>query len=1494
MLSFSYEFPKKVPGGSYMRRNRKSSTNAVIALFLCITMIFTICLNGRALAYITGSGQTRIISQIETEIGKGVILNSWQAQNADGTPKTGRTITFNPLTSDAQLVVSAGSSTSSRKTLTALSKEFEKKGLAVIGGVNGDFYNLTTGVPIGVVVEDGRLISSNNPGWFGIGFKADGSSVIGTPDINIKGIVNGKEFSVARFNKAQSDVGAFLFSRDFGANTGSTVPSLEIIMNLTMGQAAIGKMVIATVSEIRTNATATPIGENQLVLSVRNDKPGYTDMTQIKVGDEIGFQFNDPSGKWTDVQQVVGGDKILIQNGTITSGLATKDYNPTSAIGVKANGEIVLYQVDGRITASQGASSQEIAQFLYDLGCVHALKLDGGGSSSMISRTPGYASPKIINTPSDGSERANANGILLISKQSMAIRNGSAQASTEATKIHIYPGTAYALPKGTIQLTALATDDYYLPAALPQNMIWGTDAGTIDANGLLTVTAAPGTYQIMAGGGYAFGTAQLTVLSTVTSLKPSKSTISVTPGSSIDLSVEAYYQGTKVTAPDNVFTWAVEGNIGSITQEGVFTAAQAASGKGRIVVSYGSAVAYVDVVFADTPGVIEDFENGSSWSFSTVRAKSGNVSVVEDSKLAKSGTKLLKIDYDFTLDNGVENGTAGLYAFRIDPNTKAQAPITLEKNPTAIGMWVYGDGGKTWLRAKVKDASGQSFDVDFVKEYRPDTQSGGIDFTGWKYLEAAIPAGKQGPFTLETPIRIMCSRDELRTKGTLYIDRISAVYGVGTQDTQAPSAQIQSPKDQAVFKAMPVPLNIQLSDQAGGSGINTQSIQVLMDGVAITNYALSINGGVTLTGELGVGGTLGDGLHQLTVKYADMAGNTSTSSVFFTVDTGAPQLIAESSPTFYTGGSFTTTLSIKNPKNLKKIYVSFDYDPTSLELVDADTKTSGKQIALEAWVKKGKIINHRVDEQNGKILIEIDNLTSLSSAALAKVGTMTFKAKSTAKDTTQVSLGFGAMLVANNKSSLRFILPSMTATKDFGLSLKASGTSVGETTSFTVTDRAGNPVEGAGIYLDSGSSPIATTDKSGKASTQVLTQAPVGTNLKVSADKGGLSSKTLALTISEKMSGLSPQNLSLSLTANPGSMSINYLTPVAQEGTLVQYMEKKSFSGTFNGALVATGTSTETQIVNLTEKVPMRVHSVTMKDLKPGTTYVYRLANSSGQYSTVYEFTTPNYDSSYSFAFITDPQATNAASYQVFGDVLSRAVEKAVDPAFILLGGDLADRGGNKSQWDLFFGAGARILSGIPVMAAPGNHEYYDDEALTNFTSYFSLPNNGPEGLGETSYSFQTKDALIFVLNTQKNMAKQLEWLEETCKTSDKKWKIVMMHRGIYSGFYDEADLRKLAQPVFDRVKIDLVLNGHDHTYIRTTMRDGKKANIGAGTTYITGGSSGKKYYDANPRTWTTVLYDANYPVFTTFRVYPNKMVVTSSHIESGKTVDHDRFEIVK
>lgn len=1096
-----------------MRQKFLRDTRRFLTGFVSVLLICSILSGTASFAFISNSGSTRIVHNEEFEIAKGVVLNKWQGITTDGKPKAGHTITFDPKTSDAMIMTAYGYNVNSRVTLSSSSYLVEQEGVNVIAGINGDFYYVETGIPIGMMIQNGRLVSYSTTKWNAIGFKKDGSVHLGEPQLEMQFTVNGKSNSFNNFNKSQSDWGPYLYSHDFGPNTGSTVPSIEVVLDIISGEPAIGKTVTATVSQVKTNAKSTPIGENQLVLSARNEKMGYWPLAELKVGDTVEFTFKDVTGEWSDVVQAIGGEKILINNGVIQSGLSTTNYNPVSAIGVKANGEVVIHQVDGRSTLSQGVSSFEVAKFLHDLGCVKAIQLDGGGSSAIIARMPGHRSPGIMNRPSDGRERANSNSLLLVSKRSIDIKNGVAEPGKQATKLHIYPKKTYALPNAQVEYYVLATDDYYFATDVPNNVEWFTNAGSIDSR-KLKVTKKPGSYSVMAATDIAFGSAELVVLGSVTSLKPSHSVVYVEPGETVDLSCEAYYYNIKVASDDTSFTWNVEGNIGTVSEDGKFTAAMNAQAKGRIVVSYGNTKAYIDVVFPGPPDIIEDFENNNNWGAFKERAKSVSASVIENKDLARSGTKVLKIDYDFTLDSDVESGIAGAYASMTNPDTGELRSINLSKDPAAIGMWVYGDNSKNWLRAQVRDGNGQKFYIDFTSDYNPNTGTGGIDWTGWKYVEAKIPSGRKGPFTLEIPVRIMCTRDGMRTKGTLYFDRIQAVYTASSPDTEPPVLNISPDLNQTVINTNKVSLVANLFDDR--SGVDIRSIEVSLDGANLPfNTSVNTDGTVVLKSELGAELPLADGFHRLTFKYADYFGNNETKNIEFTVDTGLPQIVASTQNTVVEGGTFTTTLSVKNPANLRKVYMDFVYDPSKVEVVDADPNLGGKQIALASGVKSRRIITHRVDEVNGRIILEIDNLSNFSNASQAELGTITFKAKDSFTDSTELNLRLGAMIVGQNPVSQRFALPRMETNLDYSFILNITGTNQGEITVFTLTDKNGNPVSGAGIYLNDTKNPLFITDENGQARTGILTLLPVGTELNFRCIKDGLKSNPVKIVITE-------------------------------------------------------------------------------------------------------------------------------------------------------------------------------------------------------------------------------------------------------------------------------------------------------------------------------------------------------------------------------------------
>ena len=156
-----------------------------------------------------------------------------------------------------------------------------------------------------------------------------------------------------------------------------------------------------------------------------------------------------------------------------------------------------------------------------------------------------------------------------------------------------------------------------------------------------------------------------------------------------------------------------------------------------------------------------------------------------------------------------------------------------------------------------------------------------------------------------------------------------------------------------------------------------------------------------------------------------------------------------------------------------------------------------------------------MDEVNGTITLEIDNLTNFSQDSTAKFGTITFKAKKTFGDSTKTGLVLGAMIVGSNPASQRFVLPEMQTNLVYDYTLTVQGTKAGERTIFTCTDSNGNPVTKAGIYMEGTAAPFFETGEDGKASTGILTLLPTGTELTFRAMKDGKKSNPVKIVITE-------------------------------------------------------------------------------------------------------------------------------------------------------------------------------------------------------------------------------------------------------------------------------------------------------------------------------------------------------------------------------------------
>ncbi len=270
-----------------------------------------------------------------------------------------------------------------------------------------------------------------------------------------------------------------------------------------------------------------------------------------------------------------------------------------------------------------------------------------------------------------------------------------------------------------------------------------------------------------------------------------------------------------------------------------------------------------------------------------------------------------------------------------------------------------------------------------------------------------------------------------------------------------------------------------------------------------------------------------------------------------------------------------------------------------------------------------------------------------------------------------------------------------------------------------------------------------------------------------------------------------------------------------------------------------------------------RYHHVSFGGLQPGTRYTYRVGDGE-HWSEWFQFRTAaaqTSDSAFSFIYLGDGQNDLKSRW-------SRTVRAAIladpDARFVIHAGDLINRANTDKEWGEWHHGGGFFNAMVPVVPTPGNHEYFRDtaERLTldpHWAAQFTLPRNGPEGLQESVYYLDYQYVRIISLNSQLIMLDeearnaQLRWLEGVLANNPKLWTIVTMHHPVYSTSKrrDNAVLRELFKPVFDRYGVDLVFQGHDHTYAR-----GRGAGAQPTSPMYVVSVAGPKMYDSDSDRW--------------------------------------------
>ena len=754
--------------------------------------------------------------------------------------RTEHYVTYTPST-DVTPTVAYGTKVTDRVTLTGMAQQLESQGKRVVSGLNGDWYVLSTGAPTGLVVTDGvvRATGYYSSTW-AIGFYDDGTAFIaqnglsmsvtlGGATLNLSGGIN----KVRKMTSSDGSGGLTLLTSDFADTTKNSEAGVDVILTPVEDESGtysteprIGRQTQYVVEQVleSTGSIAIPEGKAVLTLNAKDNADTLAKLRALVPGDTVTLSITSTDARWNDVDQALGGVAKLVTNGQAASGLdASRTAWP--AIGIKADGTLVFYALDGKQPGlSVGATQTQVAQRLIELGCVEAICMDGGGSTTIGVTYPDGSSMEVVNSPSDGSQRANSTAIFLTTEL---------QPTGELDSYYVTPTDNLLLSGATVQLSASGLDTHYYPTS-GYEVEWEVTegGGTVDENGLFTAGTESGTSRVTADDGYASGTVSITTVSTPDSITLSDestgaavTSLNLDPGGQMDLKASASYRSLDLTAQDTCFTWTADPAVGTVDENGLFTAGEK-SASGTLTVSAGGKTLTIPVSVAGHVNTLEDLEGGMDAFTATDTA----VPAVETGlEYVHNGRQSLKMTYD------ASSGSASL-----------GAALAIPAGESWLGMWVYGDGSGNTLMATVTDSQLQTSQILLTA----------LNFTGWQYVSAELPEGAAYLNSLDVVYGGTAAIGEIR------LDQLTTA-NENVSDTTAPAVTLTVSGTQ---------LTARVSDNVDRT-IPQESVSLTYDGAALSFTWNESTG--TLSASLPAADT---GYHRATVTVSDASGNLGRAS----------------------------------------------------------------------------------------------------------------------------------------------------------------------------------------------------------------------------------------------------------------------------------------------------------------------------------------------------------------------------------------------------------------------------------------------------------------------------------------------------------------------------------------------------------------------------------------------------------------------------------------
>jgi hypothetical protein len=241
-------------------------------------------------------------------------------------------------------------------------------------------------------------------------------------------------------------------------------------------------------------------------------------------------------------------------------------------------------------------------------------------------------------------------------------------------------------------------------------------------------------------------------------------------------------------------------------------------------------------------------------------------------------------------------------------------------------------------------------------------------------------------------------------------------------------------------------------------------------------------------------------------------------------------------------------------------------------------------------------------------------------------------------------------------------------------------------------------------------------------------------------------------------------------------------------------------------------------------------HRAEVTNLEPNTLYMFRVQGDKCWSAWRQMRTAASGSAPLTFLYFGDTQNKNVSHVS---RLTREAMRAAGDARLALYAGDLVSEAIDDNEWGEWFEAAGDLPHVMLVAPIAGNHEYRTNESKTtherrvlgeHWKASFAIPGNGAaaEHARHTTYWFDAQEVRFVVLDGTSALdlgsaQEQAQWLDRVLTQQAQRWTVVLIHQPVYSprGRTESAKLLAVFGPVLEKHRVDLVLQGHDHTYGR-------------------------------------------------------------------------------